>query len=71
LRLRRRAERAGEHIETDDGATVFENACKLGLEGIVSKRHDRPYEHGRSRAWLKIENPESLGAKRIEDGSFR
>jgi bifunctional non-homologous end joining protein LigD len=59
-----------EHIEAMDGATVFEHACKLGLEGIVSKRRDKPYEHGRSRAWLKIKNPESPAAKRIEEGTF-
>jgi ATP-dependent DNA ligase len=46
------------------------HACKLGLEGIVSKRRDKPYQHGRSRARLKIKNPASPAAKRIEDGTF-
>jgi bifunctional non-homologous end joining protein LigD len=55
-----------EHIEAVDGGTVFAHA----LEGIVSKRRDMPYEHGRSRAWLKIKNPASPAAKRIEDGTF-
>jgi bifunctional non-homologous end joining protein LigD len=59
-----------EHIEAVDGARMFEHACKLGLEGVVSKRRDKPYKHGRSRAWLKIRNPASAAAKRIEDGSF-
>jgi bifunctional non-homologous end joining protein LigD len=36
-----------DHIE-DDGPTVFKHACKLGLEGIVSKRKDSPYRSGRS-----------------------
>jgi hypothetical protein len=40
-----------------DGRTVFEHACKLGLEGIVSKRRDM-YRRGRSRAWLKIKTGE-------------
>jgi bifunctional non-homologous end joining protein LigD len=31
-----------EHIE-EDGATVFLHACKLGLEGIVSKRKGSRY----------------------------
>ena len=31
--------RFNEHIE-GDGPTVFDHACKLGLEGIVSKRKD-------------------------------
>jgi ATP-dependent DNA ligase len=59
-----------EHIEASDGATVFVHACRLGLEGSVSKRRDAPYQHGRSRAWLKIKNPASAAAKRIEDGTF-
>jgi bifunctional non-homologous end joining protein LigD len=40
-----------EHIE-EDGATVFEHACKLGLEGIVSKRKGSRYSAGRSPDWL-------------------
>ena len=32
-----------EHLD-GDGQTIFEHACKLGLEGIVSKRVDLPYE---------------------------
>jgi ATP-dependent DNA ligase len=32
--------RLNEHIEYDDGEMVFRHACKLGLEGIVSKRKD-------------------------------
>jgi ATP-dependent DNA ligase len=56
-----------EHIDAVDGRIVFEHACKLGLEGIVSKRRDAPYQHGRSRTWLKIKNP---AAMRIVDRSF-
>jgi bifunctional non-homologous end joining protein LigD len=37
--------RFNEHIE-GDGYTVFRHACKLGLEGIVSKRKDSPYRSG-------------------------
>ena len=37
-----------EHVEAIDGATVFAHACKLGLEGIVSKRRDKPYRNGPS-----------------------
>lgn len=28
---------------------LFRAACKLGLEGVVSKRRDRPYQAGRSK----------------------
>lgn len=33
---------------------IFDTACRLGLEGVVSKRADLPYESGRSRHWLKV-----------------
>jgi ATP-dependent DNA ligase len=57
------------HME-GEGAVIFEHACKLGFEGIVAKRKDLPYESGRSRRWLKIKNPNSPAAKRVEDGTF-
>jgi hypothetical protein len=44
-----------------DGETVFRHACKLGLEGIVSKRKDSAYRSGRSPDWLKMKNPEAPG----------
>src|SRR5215469_2007705 len=37
--------------------TVFAHACKMGLEGIVSKRKDSRYRSGRSPDWLKMKNP--------------
>ena len=48
--------RFNEHIE-GDGPTVFAHACKLRLEGIVSKRKDSTYRSGRSPDWLKMKNP--------------
>jgi ATP-dependent DNA ligase len=48
--------RFNEHIE-GDGPTVFAHACKMGLEGIVSKRRDSAYRSGRSPDWLKMKNP--------------
>jgi bifunctional non-homologous end joining protein LigD len=44
--------RYSEHF-TDDGALVFQRACELGLEGIVSKRADAPYHRGRSELFIK------------------
>ena len=44
--------RLNEHIEAD-GPTVFAHACKMGLEGIVSKRLGSRYRSGRSPDWLK------------------
>jgi bifunctional non-homologous end joining protein LigD len=55
-----------DHIE-DDGPTVLRHACKLGLEGIVSKRKDSPYRSGRSPDWLKMKNPACAAVKREEE----
>jgi bifunctional non-homologous end joining protein LigD len=55
--------RFNEHIE-GDAPTVFAHACKLGLEGIVSKRKDSPYRSGRSPDWLKIKNADAPAVKR-------
>jgi ATP-dependent DNA ligase len=41
------------------GELVFEQACRMGLEGIVSKRLSAAYQSGPSRHWLKIKNPDS------------
>ena len=43
---------------------MFPHACKLGLEGIVSKRKDSPYRSGRTPDWVKTKNPSSPAAKR-------
>src|SRR3989475_8711263 len=56
--------RLNEHIEHDDGETVFRHACKMGLEGIVSKRRGSPYRSGRSPDWLKMKNPTHEAVRR-------
>ena len=45
--------RFSDHVE-GDGPTFFEQACRMGLEGIVSKRADAPYQAVRGRNWQKI-----------------
>jgi bifunctional non-homologous end joining protein LigD len=45
--------RYSEHVEGKGGA-FFERACKLGLEGIVSKQNNAPYRSGRGSAWVKV-----------------
>jgi hypothetical protein len=62
--------RLNEHME-GDGATVFRHACKLGLEGIVSKRKDSAYRSGRSPDWLKMKNANAPAVKREEDWARR
>jgi bifunctional non-homologous end joining protein LigD len=36
------------------GPAVLRQACKLGLEGIVSKRREAPYHAGRDASWRKV-----------------
>ena len=45
--------RFSEHLAEHDGPTILEHTCRLGLEGIVSKRADLPYKAGRGDHWLK------------------
>ena len=56
--------RFNEHLEFDDGEAVFNHACRMGLEGIVSKRKDSPYRSGRSPDWLKMKNPACEAVRR-------
>jgi bifunctional non-homologous end joining protein LigD len=55
--------RFNEHIEAD-GPTVFQHACKLGLEGIVSKHKNSRYISGRSLHWIKSKNPDAPAVNR-------
>jgi bifunctional non-homologous end joining protein LigD len=41
-----------EHFETAADA-ILRSACRMLLEGVVSKRLDAPYRSGRSASWLK------------------
>jgi hypothetical protein len=52
-----------EHI-AEDGATVFAHACRLGAEGIVSKRIDSTYQSDPCRVWIKVRNPASIAVQR-------
>jgi bifunctional non-homologous end joining protein LigD len=47
-----------------DGDILFKHACKLGCEGIVSKRLGSPYRSGRSVHWVKVKNPKAPAVKR-------
>ena len=58
-----------EHTE-GDGAEIFAAVCRLGLEGVVSKRISAPYRSGPTKTWLKIKNPKSPAATRAADGTF-
>jgi ATP-dependent DNA ligase len=52
------------HLDEGDGSLVFAHACKMGLEGIVSKRKDSGYRSGRSPDWIKSKNPAAPAVRR-------
>jgi bifunctional non-homologous end joining protein LigD len=56
--------------EIGDGWLIFRHACKLGLEGIVSKRVTSPYRPGRSRDWIKTKSPEAIAAQRVRSENW-
>ena len=58
-----------EHTD-GDGTEILTEACRMGLEGIVSKRLDMPYRAGPSKTWLKIKNPKSPAMLRVGDKNW-
>jgi bifunctional non-homologous end joining protein LigD len=56
--------RFNEHFEHEGSRLVFAHACKLGLEGIVSKRKGSRYRSGRSPDWMKSKNPDAPAVMR-------
>jgi ATP-dependent DNA ligase len=49
------------------GPDLFQAACKFGLEGLVSKRRDRPYRSGRSPDWVKVKNRKHPAMERVKE----
>jgi bifunctional non-homologous end joining protein LigD len=47
------------------GPDLFRAACDMGLEGLVSKRLDRPYQAGRSKHWVKVKNRQHPAMSRV------
>ena len=56
-----------EHDE-GDGEALFRAACRMGLEGIVSKRAQSRYRSGRCKSWIKTKNRRAPGYMRVRDG---
>jgi ATP-dependent DNA ligase len=55
-------------FEQDEiGPDLFRQACKFGLEGMVSKRRDRPYRAGRSPDWIKVKNRQHPAMERVKE----
>ncbi|MCV9966843.1 DNA ligase D [Pararhizobium sp. BT-229] len=63
-----------EHFETG-GDAVLRSACRLSLEGIVSKQGDAPYQSGRTATWAKSKcragHEVVIGAYAKTNGRFR
>lgn len=63
-----------EHFETG-GEAVLRSACRLSLEGIVSKRADAPYVSGRTETWAKCKcragHEVVIGGYATTNGNFR
>jgi bifunctional non-homologous end joining protein LigD len=57
-----------EHTE-GDGEEMFAAVCKLGLEGIVSKRPTSFYRSGPSKNWIKVKNPKAAAVTRNLNGT--
>jgi bifunctional non-homologous end joining protein LigD len=64
---RRAGIRLSEHLD-GDGGLAFRHARRMGLEGIVAKRRDRPYRSGRLPDWIKVKNPAAPAASRVIEG---
>jgi ATP-dependent DNA ligase len=58
---------AAPYEQGEIGPDLFEAACNMGLEGLVSKRADRPYRAGRSRDWIKVKNRKHPAYRRVQD----
>jgi bifunctional non-homologous end joining protein LigD len=56
-----------DYEQRDIGDKLFRAACKMGLEGIVSKRLDRSYGAGRCKHWIKIKNRAHPAYSRVRD----
>jgi bifunctional non-homologous end joining protein LigD len=53
------------------GPDLFRAACRMGLEGLVSKHRDRAYRDGRCPHWVKVKNPTSAAMKRATEVDWR
>jgi bifunctional non-homologous end joining protein LigD len=63
-----------EHFESG-GDAVLQSACKLELEGVVSKKLDAPYRSGRTESWIKAKcragHEVVIGGWKTTNGKFR
>ncbi len=55
-----------DYEQGEIGPELFRKACEFGLEGLVSKRADRPYRGGRSPHWIKMKNRQHHAFERVK-----
>ena len=55
--------RFNEHLDYDDGAAVFQHACRMGLEGVCQSARTHSTAPG-SPDWLKMKNPACEAVRR-------
>ena len=53
------------------GPDLFRAACRMGLEGLVSKHRDRAYRGGPCKHWVNIKNPNSPAMNRAAEIEWR
>jgi bifunctional non-homologous end joining protein LigD len=58
---------ASDFEQGEIGPELFRHACKLGLEGMVSKRRESRYRAGRSPDWIKVKNRQHPALHRVRD----
>jgi len=56
-----------EFEQGEIGPDLFRQACKFGLEGLVSKRRDSAYRAGRSSSWVKVKNRSHPAIERVKE----
>jgi bifunctional non-homologous end joining protein LigD len=71
LRKIRPGLRLNAHLEHPEDVAVFQHACALGCEGIVSKRLGSDYRSGRSPDYLKFKNPAAPAVRREAEEDWR
>src|SRR6266576_1348741 len=59
-----------EFEQGEIGPDLVRVACNFGLEGMVSKRRDRPYRAGRSADWIKVKNRKHPAIERVKESFF-
>ncbi|SCB53030.1 hypothetical protein GA0061099_10472 [Bradyrhizobium yuanmingense] len=58
---------AADYDQGEIGPDLFQAACKIGLEGMVSKHRARAYGARRCTHWVKVNNTKHPAYKQVQD----